>query len=50
VTRKNAYGSRNDDAARLAARIWTVTATAEMAGLNVLSACMLTGIPMSSLT
>ena len=34
VTRKNAYGSRNDDAARLAARIWTVTATAEMAGLN----------------
>ena len=35
VTRKNAYGSRNDDAARLAARIWTVTATAEMAGLNV---------------
>jgi transposase len=37
VTRKNAYGSRNDDAARLAARIWTVTATAEMAGLNVLT-------------
>jgi transposase len=35
VTRRNAYGSRNDDAARLAARIWTVTATAEMAGLNV---------------
>jgi transposase len=37
VTRKNAYGSRNDDAARLAARIWTVTATTEMAGLNVLT-------------
>ena len=37
ITRKNAYGSRNDDAARLAARIWTVTATAEMAGLNVLT-------------
>ena len=37
VTRKNAYGSRNNDAARLAARIWTVTATAEMAGLNVLT-------------
>jgi len=37
VTRKNAYGSRNDDAARLAARAWTVTATAEMAGLNVLT-------------
>src|SRR6266699_1786802 len=35
VTRKNAYGSRNDAAARLAARVWTVTATAEMAGLNV---------------
>ena len=29
VTRKNAYGSRTDDAARLAATIWTVTATAE---------------------
>ena len=37
VTRKNAYGSRNEDAARLAARVWTVTATAEMAGLNVLT-------------
>ncbi len=37
MTRKNAYGSRNDDAARLAARTWTVTATAEMAGLNVLT-------------
>ena len=51
VTRKNAYGSRNEDAARLAARIWTVTATAEMAGLNVLTfltayldACGRTGI------
>jgi hypothetical protein len=37
VTRKNAYGSRTDDAARLAATVWTVTATAEMAGLNVLT-------------
>ena len=37
VTSKNAYGSRNEDAARLAARIWTVTATAEMAGLNVIT-------------
>jgi transposase len=37
VTRKNAYGSRNEDAARLAARVWTVTATAEMASLNVLT-------------
>ncbi|MGE5290694.1 MAG: IS66 family transposase [Micromonosporaceae bacterium] len=37
VTRNNAHGSRNDDAARLAARVWTVTATAEMAGLNVLT-------------
>jgi transposase len=34
VTRKNAYGSRTEDAARLAARIWTITATAEIAGLN----------------
>jgi hypothetical protein len=34
VTRKNADGSRNEDAARLAARIWTITATAEMARLN----------------
>jgi transposase len=37
VTRKDANGSRNEDAAKLAARIWTVTATAEMAGLNVLT-------------
>jgi len=37
VTRKNAVESRNQDAARLAARTWTVTATAQMAGLNVLT-------------
>jgi len=37
VTGKSAYGSRNEDAARLAARIWTVTATAQMADLNVLT-------------
>jgi transposase len=37
VTRKNAYGSRTDAAARLAATVWTVTATAEMAGLNTLT-------------
>jgi transposase len=37
LTRKNAYGSRTDAAARLAATVWTVTATAEMAGLNVLT-------------
>jgi len=37
ITRKNAGGSRTDDAARLAARIWTVAGTAEMAGLNVLT-------------
>ena len=37
VTRKNAGGSRNGDAARNAAVIWTVTATAQMAGLNVLT-------------
>jgi hypothetical protein len=34
VTRKNAYGSRNEDAARLAAAMWTVTTTARMHGLN----------------
>ena len=34
VTRRNAHGSRNEDPARLAARVWTVTATADMAGLN----------------
>ena len=37
VTRKNARGSHNGDSARLAAVIWTVTATARMAGLNVLT-------------
>ena len=37
VTRKNAGGSRNEGSARLAAHVWTVTATAQMAGLNVLT-------------
>jgi transposase len=37
VTRKNARGSHNGDSARLAAVVWTVTATVEMAGLNVLT-------------
>ena len=37
VTRKNARGSQNGDAARNAAVIWTVTATAQMAGLNILT-------------
>ena len=37
MTRKNAGGSGNGDAARNAAVIWTVTATARMAGLNVLA-------------
>jgi transposase len=37
LTRKNAGGSRNDNVARLAARIWSITGTAEMAGLNVLT-------------
>jgi transposase len=37
VTRKNAGGSRNGDSARLAAVIWTVTATMQMAGLNLLT-------------
>jgi transposase len=43
VTRKNAGGSRNGDSARNAAAIWTVTATAQLAGLNVityLAACL----------
>jgi transposase len=35
VTRKNAGGSRNGDTARNAAVIWTFTATARMADLNV---------------
>jgi transposase len=37
ITRKNAGGSRNGDAAQNAAVIWTVTATAQMAGLNILT-------------
>jgi transposase len=37
VTRKNARGSHNDDSARLAATVWTVTATVQMAGLNPLA-------------
>jgi transposase len=37
VTRKNAGGSRNGDTARNAAVIRTVTATAQMAGLNLLT-------------
>jgi transposase len=43
VTRKNAGGSRNGDSARNAAAIWTVTATAQLAGLNIityLTACL----------
>jgi transposase len=37
VTRKNARGSHNGDTARNAAVIWTVTGTAQMAGLNILT-------------
>ena len=37
VTRKNAGGSRNGDTARNAAVIWTATATASMARLNVVA-------------
>lgn len=37
VTRKNAGGSRNGDSARNAAAIWTVTATAQLAGLNIIT-------------
>jgi hypothetical protein len=37
VTRKNAYRSRNEDATRLTARIWTITATTELTGLNIIT-------------
>ena len=37
VTRKNARGSHNHDSAKLAATLWTVTATIQLAGLNVLT-------------
>lgn len=37
VTRNNARGSHNADSARLAATIWTVTATVQLAGLNPLT-------------
>jgi transposase len=37
VTRKNAGGSHNGQTAANAAAIWTVTATAQMAGLNLLT-------------
>ena len=37
MTRKNAGGSHDPDTARTAAGIWTVTATAQMAGLNVIT-------------
>ena len=37
VTRKNAGGSHNGQTARNAAVIWTVTATAQMAALNLLT-------------
>ena len=37
ITRKNARGSHNHDSAKLAATFWTVTATIQLAGLNVLT-------------
>jgi len=37
VTRKNAGGSHNGETARNAASVWTVTATAQMAGLNIIT-------------
>jgi len=37
VTRKNARGFHNDGTARNAAVIWTVTATIQMADLNILT-------------
>src|SRR6266567_3972707 len=48
VTRKNAYGSRNDAAARLAARVWTETATETAPpeyGSRRPLACPITGLP-----
>ena len=37
VTRKNAGGSHNPDTACTAASIWSVTATVQMAGLNIIT-------------
>jgi transposase len=37
VTRKNAGGSHNPDTASTAASIWSVTATVQMAGLNIIT-------------
>jgi transposase len=37
VTRKNAGGSHNPDTAGAAASIWSITATAQMAGLNIIT-------------
>ena len=37
VTRKNAGGSQNPDTARTAADIWTIIATAQLAGLNTIT-------------
>jgi transposase len=37
ITRKNANGSRTDDAAQLADTVRTITTTTEMADLNVLT-------------
>ena len=37
VVTRNVGGSRNDESARNAAAIWTVTATVQMAGLNIIT-------------
>jgi transposase len=37
IGRKNYYGSGSVASAQLASRVWTITATAERAGLNVLT-------------
>jgi len=37
IGRKNFYGSGSVTSARLAGRVWTITATAERAGLNPLT-------------
>ena len=37
MTRKNAGGSHNPDTACTAASIWSITATVQMAGLNIIT-------------
>jgi len=45
VGRKNFYGSGSKASAELAGRVWTITATAERAGLNPLAYLDALGFP-----